>query len=67
MCLLAKAAAVLPAPDSGPVVLEVAFRKPVFLPCKVRLLAAPHEGGQSFKLLGDKDRVQFSGWVGARA
>jgi acyl dehydratase len=65
MCLLAKAAAVLPVPDSGPVVLEVAFRKPVFLPSSVRLLAAPHEGGQSFKLLGDKDRVQFSGWLGA--
>jgi acyl dehydratase len=64
MCLLAKTAAALSLPQSGPVVLEVAFRKPVFLPSKVRLVAAAHNNGQVFKLLSDKDRVQFSGWVG---
>jgi acyl dehydratase len=65
MCLLAKVAAILPMPKSGPVVFEVAFRKPVFLPSTVRLVSAEHQGGQAFKLLGAKDRVQFSGWVGA--
>jgi acyl dehydratase len=65
MCLLAKTAAVLPMPASGAIALEVAFRKPVFLPCKTQLVAGAHEGGQAFKLLGDKEGVYFSGWVGS--
>ena len=64
MCLLGKAAAVIGQPESGPAVLEVAFRKPVVLPCETRLVAGAHAGGQSFKLLGEKDRVHFSGWMG---
>jgi len=64
MCLLAKAVAEIDAPEEGALVLDVAFRKPVFLPTRVRLVAGAHAEGQAFRLLSDQGRVHFQGWLG---
>jgi len=64
MCLLAKAVAQIDAPQDTPTVLDVAFRKPVFLPTQVRLVAGAQTGGQAFRLLSAQDRVHFQGWIG---
>lgn len=64
MCLLGRTAAAL-SEAKGPTVLMVHFRKPVFLPTEVKLAAGTHEGGQSFRLLSEKDgKVHFYGWLG---
>ena len=62
--LLAKAVAEIDAPEEGALVLDVAFRKPVFLPTRVRLVAGAHAEGQAFRLLSDQGRVHFQGWLG---
>ena len=65
MCLLGRSAAALPQEIHGPTVMDVRFRKPVFLPSEVQLAAGAYEGGQSFRLLSGKDgKVHFHGWLG---
>ena len=65
MCLLGMSAAALNQEFNGPLALDVNFRKPVFLPSSVQLLAGSHRGGQAFRLLAGNDaKMHFSGWLG---
>ena len=65
MCLLGMSAAALPPVKEGSAVLEVHFRKPVFLPTPVKLASGAHQEGQAFRLLAAKDgKVHFHGWLG---